>query len=248
MRIFALLAAMLPTVAAAAECTARSGPNVTPVIELYTSEGCSSCPPADRWLSSLAAEAASGRLVALAFHVDYWDYIGWKDPFASARGTQRQRDLQALAGSRYVYTPQVVLAGRDFRAWHASGSAAALEAIRRRPASTSIEVSVKADPVAGIAATSVASGPDTRARDLVVLLAVTQNGLSSRVTKGENRGERLGHDFVVRDFTLHQGLGRASATFRPAAGWNLARMGVAAMVQDRKTGEVLQAVSCALPA
>jgi hypothetical protein len=92
-----------------------------------------------------------------------------------------------------------------------------------------------------VSTTSSASGvkPD----DLVVLVAATQSGLGSRVTAGENRGERLAHDFVVRDFAVFRGLGRASTTFRPAAGWDIGRMSVAAFVQDRRTGEILQAVS-----
>jgi hypothetical protein len=108
-------------------------------------------------------------------------------------------------------------------------------------------VLVKADPAKGIEATSIATAPDAGSRDLAVVVAVSQNGLASRVTAGENRGERLAHDFVVRDFAVHAGLGRATASFRPAPGWNLARMSVAAFVQDRKSGQVLQAVACALP-
>ena len=91
-QLWILACAMIPTGSAAIECTARSAAHVVPVVELYTSEGCSSCPPADRWLSSLAADAAGGRVVPLAFHVDYWDYIGWKDPFASARNPHPARN------------------------------------------------------------------------------------------------------------------------------------------------------------
>ena len=150
MRLFLVVfAAMLPAIAAAAECTARSRPTVTPVVELYTSEGCSSCPPADRWLSQLAPEAAAGRVVPLGFHVDYWDYIGWRDPFASKRATERQRQVQSTAGARYVYTPQVVVGGRDFRAWHSS-AVPALAAIGSKPATASIELVVKADSARGI--------------------------------------------------------------------------------------------------
>src|SRR5688500_2250805 len=220
MRPFAalLLATMLPNLAAAAECTARSGRTVTPLVELYTSEGCSSCPPADRWLSTLASDAAAGRVVALAFHVDYWDYIGWKDPFASARGTKRQREIQSLAGARYVYTPQVVLGGRDFRGWSA-GANGAMEAIRRKPAQVSVVLEVRADASKGIEVRSrTAAANGSAPADLVVLLAATQDRLASRVTAGENRGERLAHDFVVRDFIVSRGLGEASAAFRPAAG------------------------------
>ena len=90
-------------------CTAASTRQVPPVVELYTSEGCNSCPPADRWLSKLKADPA---VVALAFHVDYWDRLGWKDRFASAAFTARQAAQQASNGARFSYTPQVVVDGR----------------------------------------------------------------------------------------------------------------------------------------
>jgi len=237
---------MLPHLAAAAGCSARSAPDVTPLVELFTSEGCSSCPPADRWLSRLVPEAAAGRVVPLAFHVDYWDHIGWKDPFASKAGTQRQRDVQAAAGARYVYTPQVVLGGRDFRDWGSSSFEAAAAGIRRERAAAAIDLSVTADGAKGIEVASTTRAIGAVSAELVVLVALTQNGLSSRVAAGENKGERLAHDFVVRDFVVHRGLGTGSAKFKPAPGWNLAHMGVAAFVQDRRTGRVLQSVACAL--
>jgi hypothetical protein len=245
--LLVLSAAMFPAIAAAAECTARSGPQVTPVVELYTSEGCSSCPPADRWFSTLAADAAAGRVVPVAFHVNYWDYIGWKDPFGSEAATRRQREVQAAVGARYVYTPQVVLGGRDFREWRGAALATSLEAIRRQPARATIDITVKADPARGIEVASRATAqPGARADGWVLLVAATQDGLSSRVTAGENRGERLAHDFVVRDFAVHRGLGEATSAFKPARGWNLARMSVAAFVQDARSGEVVQAVACRL--
>lgn len=243
MRPFLVLALMLPSLVPAAECVVRSAPTTTPVVELFTSEGCSSCPPADRWLSGLGEAAAAGRVVPLAFHVNYWDYIGWRDAFASERATERQRAIQRSAGARYVYTPQVVLGGRDFPDWR-SAAPGALESIRRTPAAATIELAVKTDPVRGIEVASLArAAPGVRADDLVVVVAATQNGLSSRVTSGENRGERLTHDFVVRDFAVHRGLGSASASFRPAPGWNLAHMSVAAFIQDARTGRVLQSVA-----
>jgi hypothetical protein len=197
-------------------------------------------------MSSLAADAAAGRVVPLAFHVDYWDYIGWKDAFASVRATQRQRDIQKAAGARYVYTPQVVVSGRDLREWR-SAAEATLEGVRRRPARAAIELAVKADAASGLKVTSrTVAQPGAATAGWVVLVAATQDGLSSRVTAGENRGERLAHDFVVRDFAVHAGVGEATSSFKPAPGWNLARMSVAAFVQDPATGEVIQSVACRL--
>ena len=95
-------------------CLARSGAMAPTVVELYTSEGCSSCPPADRWLSTLKGQPG---VLALAFHVNYWDRLGWPDRFASAEATARQHELAQRAGSRNVYTPQVIANGRDWRFW-----------------------------------------------------------------------------------------------------------------------------------
>ena len=93
-------------------CQAISGERRTPVIELYTSEGCSSCPPADRWLSQWGSQP---EVIALAFHVDYWDRLGWPDRFASAEATARQHALAQAAGRVQVYTPQVIVDGADWR-------------------------------------------------------------------------------------------------------------------------------------
>ena len=104
--------ALLSVSVNAAECVARAETVSVPLVELYTSEGCSSCPPADRWLS----QQVPGRFVPLALHVDYWDYIGWRDRFAQARFGQRQRDMVNRGGGRVVYTPQVMLSGVEMSA------------------------------------------------------------------------------------------------------------------------------------
>ena len=109
---------LAPAVACAADavprCAAHAPSQLPLVVELYTSEGCSSCPPADRWLSGLKARPEA---VALAFHVDYWDRLGWKDRFSSAAYSQRQAQLQRSSGARTVYTPQVVVDGLDRPGW-----------------------------------------------------------------------------------------------------------------------------------
>ena len=84
-----------------------------PLLELYTTEGCSSCPPADKWMSGIKTD----KVTPLAFHVDYWDYIGWKDKFSKAEYSDRQRKGAAFAGAGFVYTPQFVMNGRDFKGW-----------------------------------------------------------------------------------------------------------------------------------
>jgi hypothetical protein len=117
------IAGAVATLAAApvfgAACDAKSGPQAVPLVELYTSEGCSSCPPADRWLSSTFGKGAGPAAgIALAFHVDYWDRLGWTDRFASPAYTERQYDGMRANRARFVYTPQVLVQGRDFPEWH----------------------------------------------------------------------------------------------------------------------------------
>src|SRR5574341_2448544 len=128
--------------ASAADCTARSGPGTAALIELYTSAGCSSCPPADRWLSSLGSSAAAGKVVPLALHVDYWDYIGWKDGYAKREFSLRQRKLSQLQSLALVYTPQVVLQGRDFRGWGTRAFDEAVARINAQPARAQLRIEI----------------------------------------------------------------------------------------------------------
>jgi hypothetical protein len=175
--------------AAPAACTAASGPAVTPVMELYTSEGCSSCPPADKWVSSLKGSG----MVVQAFHVGYWDYIGWVDRFAAPAYTKRQHEVAERNRLRSVYTPQAVLNGKDLPAWGP-----------RPPGG-------KEPARAGIVLTQL--GPDQYEAVVTPVAAlqlapswsaywtVTEHGHNSKVQAGENAGEFLKHDFVVRQYT-----------------------------------------------
>jgi len=111
--MLALGSAASPDATAAPLCSAESDPQMPAVVELYTSEGCSSCPRADRWLWTLTGRPG---VLALAFHVNYWDHLGWSDRFATAEGTARQRALARAAGQLSIYTPQVRVNGHDTRA------------------------------------------------------------------------------------------------------------------------------------
>jgi len=125
------------------DCRAHSPDRSTALIELYTSEGCDSCPPADRWLSSLSTQGLGDRAVALAFHVDYWDRLGWTDRFGNAAFSQRQRDQSSRTGGAFVYTPQVLLQGRDFSQWNGAGELKrAIVAINGRPARAVLDLTV----------------------------------------------------------------------------------------------------------
>jgi len=240
-----LLAFMIPS--AFADCTARSPSRTTPLVELYTSEGCSSCPPADRWFSTLRAQADAGAIVPIAFHVDYWNDLGWKDAYSDARFTQRQRDLAHAVGARFVYTPQVVLGGRDFPEWRGGAGAKALDASRANAARADLEIAGSASSPRVTATLA----PGTRTADLALVVAVTQDGIETRVKAGENRGETLRHDFVAREVRVERGWTSAAKPsidarleFTPRADWKADQMRVVAFVQDTRTGQVLQALAC----
>ena len=178
--------------AATDSCTTTSKANVPTVIELYTSEGCDSCPPADQWLSRTVAKTRAekdGNVIALAFHVDYWDYIGWKDAFAQPAFTQRQNALAKSGGASGVYTPQVFVNGKDDRSWTRGGAlaSAALASVK-----FSLTSAWQGDGLV-LSAKFADVNPAIRLR-----YAVTENGLVTAVKAGENKGETLRHDAVVR--------------------------------------------------
>jgi hypothetical protein len=231
-------------------CTAASGAGTAALVELYTSEGCSSCPPADRWLSALRASGTGpDRLVPLSLHVDYWDHIGWKDPFARALFSARQRELATIAKSRVVYTPQIVLAGKDYRGWSSRERfAQAVAAVNATASRARIELALKpAAGATGLRATAAVPAPADR-ESAALYVALYENGLSNRVTAGENRNATLAHDYVVREWwgpIAFDATGSAVLE-RSLESQRLARGGIAAFVQNRRSSEVLQAL--ALPA
>jgi hypothetical protein len=178
------------------------------VVELFTSEGCSSCPPADAWLRELAVGGAVGNVavIALSEHVDYWNRLGWKDPFSSAAMTARQGDYARALGSQ-VYTPQVVVDGEV--EFIGSDRQAGITAIRHAAAVTA-EVAI-ASSVIDVRAT-IAPGALDRLPDADVLVAITEDGLVSSVAAGENQGRQLAHAAVVRYLQKVDRLKKGSAS------------------------------------
>ena len=244
-----VLTLLLPVTAVAAACRAESGERTVALIELYTSEGCSSCPPADRWLSGLAGRGYSAdRVVPLALHVDYWDYIGWKDPYAKREFSQRQRKLSQLQRMALVYTPQVLLQGRDFQRWSTPAFDSAVTAINAQPAKARIVLEIHgAAKGAFDAQADAALANPAQAADAALYLAVYENRLVSRVTAGENGGRTLTHDHVVLEWQGPFGFGPDGKAMqrRPLALLPKGapeHSGVVAFVQNRRTGEVLQAL------
>ncbi len=223
----------LPARAAGPACEQRSGERLTPVLELYTSEGCSSCPPADQWLSTLKGQP----VVAQAFHVGYWDYIGWVDRFAKPAHTERQRQLASSNGLRGIYTPQLVRNGRDWRDY-ASASAATEPArasitLQRLPGGDEFQALV--NPAPGV-------GPWS------AYWTVTEHGHRSRVNAGENQGAALQHDFVVRQYTpVGRYQGTQTLRFAAIPGTPQHPRQINLVVSDAATGQALQALSLACP-
>jgi len=176
------------------ETVIRSAPTQANLIELYTSEGCSSCPPADRWISGLKDHPALWvQLVPVAFHVDYWDYIGWKDRFAQADFTQRQQRYARERGLPTVYTPALMSNGKEWRnfRWMPPATIGERNAGSLRIKVATDELTISFKPI-----------PTLDADTLSVNVALLGFGLTSDVRAGENAGRKLNHDFVVLEHEL----------------------------------------------
>jgi hypothetical protein len=227
-------ASLLPLtlLAAPAVCEVTSGEHLTPVVELYTSEGCSSCPPADQWLSTLKGMP----VVAQSFHVGYWDSIGWKDRFASPAFTARQRDIAAANGLSGIYTPQLVRNGRDWVAWRRPGQGLDFKAPAR--AAISLRRSGGADGFEARVTPAVAGAA------WFAYWTVTEHNHSARVLAGENAGEFLKHDFVVRQYApTGRYTGTQSLKLYAIAAQSAHPRQINLVVTDPQSGEPLQALS-----
>jgi len=241
-----LLASQAPVAMAAETCSARSGKTTTALLELYTSEGCSSCPPADRFLATLPNRARGlDKVVPLAFHVPYWDYIGWTDAFAHPGYAERHSWLVARNGQRTVYTPHFFVSGKAVLNWHA-GLDQEIAGVTADSATASIELRGAPSGKNELALTArVTSAP----RDAVpnLFLAVTESGIVSAVRAGENRGATLGHDHVVRrllgPFPVSGGSLAAHHAIALDPGWQRSQLRLVGFLQDADSGRVLQAVA-----
>ena len=221
--------------AVAQTCTAKSSDKITPVIELYTSEGCSSCPPADKWLSTLkdasSANPNAPAPVVQAFHVNYWDYIGWTDRFATPSHTARQRQVSAWQNSSMIYTPQMVGNGRDLRNWNRWNA-------EQEPAA--VAISLKQE-TGGVFSAQVQSSPSMT---WSAYWTVTEDGYSSKVKAGENSGEFLKHDFVVRQYqAAGEHTGNSKLVLQTALRDAAHPRRVNLVIFNPQTGKPLQALS-----
>jgi hypothetical protein len=247
----ALILAVLGSRAGSGVAPAPATGDRTAVVELFTSQGCSSCPPADQLLAKLAHDPKyQGKVIPLSFHVDYWNYIGWQDPFSSARWSDRQKLYGARAfHSNRIYTPQVVVNGRAECVGNEERQVMGKigEALNQEPAG---RVTLALDPPTPdghlrvkVGAKMVrAVGSSDRSGDLDLWVAVYESGLTTPVKAGENVSRVLRNDRVVRRFEKALTLPAAAGSEKSAEivlgidkRWKQDALGVAAFLQDPAT-------------
>lgn len=225
--------------ARATECVSHSGERTAALVELYTGQRCSGCSAADRWLASLGERFAT-RVVPLSVHIDVWEYVGSKDPYAGARSSRRVRNLLLLQRMALVYTPHVMLQGREFREWASVAFDRELERIGRRPSAARLSLEIRSAAPGGILAVVEGQVLDPAQRaDAGVYLAA----FHTRVRSSDPRLV----EHVIREW---QGPIAAGPDGRFAEARRLdllpaatpSSSGVAAFVQNRRSGEVLQAL------
>ncbi|MBT7487757.1 MAG: DUF1223 domain-containing protein [Rhodospirillales bacterium] len=231
--LFAAFLLLTPFSAQAAEKTLT-------VVELFTSQGCSSCPPADSYVGELAKR---DDVLALSFHVDYWDYIGWKDPFANPQHTVRQRRYSRQMNLSYVYTPQVVIQGSE----QAVGSNIAdiNKKIAKTQRNDSVPVTIK-QKSGGDVQISVEAFKDQGSAE--IYLIGFDNSHSTDIRRGENSGRKLYNYNVVRGMR-RIGTWSGKAVTIPASVLNLAKNkpdNCAVIVQSKRTGKIIGAAKISL--
>ncbi len=240
-RVLVICSLLSMSAQASDSLTVKSSQQKTAIVELYTSEGCSSCPPADQWLEALLESSADEfNLLALAFHVDYWDYIGWKDRFASPKFTDRQRQLGAINKQSTIYTPEFFVDGRESR-----GTINVLENIQVAN-TTEAALDLKLTVTKTGNSLTLELEPSTTLFDTKILhhrYFVYENNLVSQVTRGENSGETLSHQQVVRYMSRARKLNASNNhQINIDPGWQLDNVGVAALVTTPGNESYLQAV------
>jgi hypothetical protein len=222
------------------------------VLELFTSEGCSSCPPADALLSELGS--SNKGVIPLAYHVDYWNHLGWSDPLSSPRWSERQSAYARAMNLDADYTPQMVISGE----WQAVGSdhsdiARGVAAARSVPSPGRVSLHTIFGPLGSRKLqvklnarmlNASATGP------LVVMVAIYENGLVERIHRGENGGRQITYDYTVRKllpaFQLNPAPGASvekelSVDLDPT--WSLDHVGVAAFIQDTASLRIVGAAA-----
>jgi hypothetical protein len=231
-----------------AKPSAPAGLHKAVVVELFTSEGCSSCPPADELLGHLRQDLASKNIqvIPLGFHVDYWNSLGWKDRFSSAEFSQRQEQYARSLRVDGPYTPQMVVDGElEFVGNSAGQAQRAISQAANQPEAAEVKISVgSADQLTVHVESPVSTG------DANVMLAITEDNLTTKVGSGENGGRTLHHAAVVRELRLlgrlHDGSFEANVPIKVEKEWKREDMRAAVFVQQGSNGKIQGAASVAL--
>ena len=220
------------------------------LVELFTSEGCSSCPPADDVLTKLDSQQPikEAEIIILSEHVDYWNYLGWKDPYSSAQSSARQKEYAAVFGKRGVYTPQVVINGR------AEVVGSDERGIRReiqkaaRPGTASVNATIQGIDSNGYATVAIKANRGS-GEAANVWIVITESGLSNAVKNGENGGRTLNHSGVARVMVKAGELNGTDSELSKQLrlvlfpDWKKENLKLVAFVQETGTRKVVGAVS-----
>jgi hypothetical protein len=240
------------------QSTQTAGGREPVVVELFTSEGCSSCPPADALLAELDAKQplGSAEVIAIEEHVDYWDELGWKDPYSSSTWTARQNDYAGTLHNGNAYTPQMVVDGTTGFVGSRGGTAQQEIAKAATNRKARVEIS-QVSPVENKGVTlkvniekSLSVSPKDTAE---VIVAITESGLRSSVKGGENNGKDLQHSPVLREFRVIGAVGKsgeegfaAQPSVKLDAKWNAANLRAVVFIQEKKSRRILGAASIRL--
>ncbi len=206
------------------------------ILELYTSQGCSSCPPAERWINAMTNHPGLWHeLIPINFHVDYWDYLGWKDPFAMEQFSQRQRAYRRSGLTRNVATPGFVVNGEGWNGWFYG----------RSLSDASAKLKGKLSLIINAEQTSIRYESTTPAKALQVHLARLGFGIQTSVKRGENSGKHLQHDFVVTGHHAlplreENGSWQAQTTLPTSQAGRATREAIVVWVQDSSSPRPIQ--------
>jgi hypothetical protein len=231
-----------------AKTTEPGTPRKAVVVELFTSEGCSSCPPADELLGHLRQDLSTKNIqvIPLGFHVDYWDGLGWKDRFSSANFTQRQEQYARALKVDGPYTPEMVVDGAvEFVGNDAGQAQRTISRQASQPEIATVKISsAVADQLAIQIKAPVSAG------DALVMLAITEDNLTTQVGSGENGGRTLHHAAVVRELRqlgrLHEGSFETTAALKLEKEWKPKDLCAVVFVQQAPSGKIEGAASVAL--
>lgn len=225
---FSIAISMTSAIAQSTCSSQNAGPQLH-LVELYTSEGCDSCPPAEKWMASLSGLA---QFAGLEFHVDYWDSLQWKDPFSNHAYTLRQQAMAKRSNQGQIYTPQIWL---DGHLWHNWPKGAPPVFVGKPPSILSAIVTMQTPLRVRFDVSNLIDRTDYH-----LYAAVAENGIERSVTGGENRGKRLRHDSVVRAFVGPLPLPHAEVEFNLPEHLNFAHASVVGFLQDERDGTVTQ--------